>query len=370
MSKNDIASTMNSIMSSQQHRDIFSKGITKTAAKKDEKCPCKCNGDKDKCKCKKDCKCKDKGSKKGKKGLNTFQACVAGLANISKTLDDAKFEKAATYAVLALDALVKQAEEECADCGSVTDDVLSAKDKPEKKEDKEDKEDKKDEEEEDDEDEDEGDNKDEDSEDEEDEEDEEEEDENDVWNWFGLKKDKETAAPATNTQPTPAPDDSDVKDISMDDVVSVLERLIKREQGDVDIRAKMDENVGEYSSLEPQSDLNQDSRSREELYGVASKSANSLIALAKELKKKTDPKAKVRNRPSAIFESTHSKVKDKKDHFPIDTIGRARNALARANQFDSAPEWWSGSLKELKNAVVRAVKGKYPSIKVTEKSKS
>src|SRR5690606_32051195 len=123
------------------------------------------------------------------------------------TLDDAKFEKAATYAVLALDALVKQAEEECADCGSVTDDVLSAKDKPEKKEDKEDKEDKKDEEEEDDEDEDEGDKKDEDSEDEdeEDEDEEDEEDENDVWNWFGLKKDKETAVPETNIQATPAP---------------------------------------------------------------------------------------------------------------------------------------------------------------------
>jgi hypothetical protein len=83
-----------------------------------------------------------------------------------------------------------------------------------------------------------------------------------------------------------------------------------------------------------------------------------------------DSKAKVRNRPSAIFESTHSKVKDDKDHFPIDTIGRARNALARMNQFSSAPDWWSGTLKELQNAVVRAVKGKYPSIEISDKAKN
>ena len=422
MSKNDIASTMNSIMSSPKYQAVF----TKTAAKKEEKEPKeKGNG---KCKCKGKCQCKGKGKGKDpkKKGLNPFQKCVAGLASISKTLDDAKFEKAATYAVLALDALVKQAEEECADCGSVPTDDLFAKDKPQKKEDEED-EDEEDEEEDtekkDDEEEDEEDEKEEDDEDEE----EEDEDENDAWNWFGLKKDKQPAPapsaqpapPASNPQPTgwqPSQlagakgdpfgtggvfddrfesqlagaegdpmdpnlgDNAAVRDnLSMKDVLDIVQRIVQRERGgspgerggSPDIRAKMDEE-GEYSALETDSTEPEigDQRSREELYGVASKSVNSLIALAKELKGKTDPKAKVRNKSSAIFESTHSKVKDKKDHFPIDTAGRARNALARVNQFDAAPEWWSGSIKELKNAVVKAVKAKYPSIKVTEKSKS
>lgn len=81
-----------------------------------------------------------------------------------------------------------------------------------------------------------------------------------------------------------------------------------------------------------------------------------------------NPVAKVRNRPAAIFDSTHAKVKDNKDHFPINTIDRARNALARVNQYDKAPSWWDGSLKSLKDAVVKAVKRKYPSIKVSKKS--
>lgn len=78
---------------------------------------------------------------------------------------------------------------------------------------------------------------------------------------------------------------------------------------------------------------------------------------------------KARNRPSPIFQSNHPKVKDNKDHFPIDTIGRGRNALARVNQFDKAPDWWKGSLKELKNAVVKAVAKKYPSIKISLEAK-
>lgn len=86
--------------------------------------------------------------------------------------------------------------------------------------------------------------------------------------------------------------------------------------------------------------------------------------------KKLDPDAKVRNRPSAIFPSTHPKVKDNKDHFPIDTEARGRNALARVNQYSSSPPWWSGSLQELKNAVVSAVHRKYPGIKVSKEAKA
>lgn len=75
-----------------------------------------------------------------------------------------------------------------------------------------------------------------------------------------------------------------------------------------------------------------------------------------------DPGAEVRNRPSPVFPSNHPKVKDDRDHFPIDTIERARNALARVGQYESAPSWWKGSLIELKEAVAGAVKEKHPSI--------
>ena len=83
---------------------------------------------------------------------------------------------------------------------------------------------------------------------------------------------------------------------------------------------------------------------------------------------KEDPKAEVRNRPECIFDNTNPKVKDNKDHFPIDTEKRARNALAQANKFTEVPDWYSGSLTELVKTVAKAIKKKYPDIDVTEKS--
>ena len=82
-------------------------------------------------------------------------------------------------------------------------------------------------------------------------------------------------------------------------------------------------------------------------------------------KGRMDPNAKVRNRPSPIFPHNSPRVKDNKDHFPIDTIGRARNALARAAQFKRLgrpPAWYRGTLDQFLRAVLRAVKRKYPSI--------
>lgn len=78
----------------------------------------------------------------------------------------------------------------------------------------------------------------------------------------------------------------------------------------------------------------------------------------------TQPKC--RTRPDPVFQSTHDKVTDNKDHFPINSISRGRNALARVNQFSVAPKWWSGTLEELKNAVRRAVHSKYPSIDISK----
>jgi hypothetical protein len=85
--------------------------------------------------------------------------------------------------------------------------------------------------------------------------------------------------------------------------------------------------------------------------------------------KKLDPKAGVRSRGKCVFPSEHPKVEDEKDHFPINNEGQARNALARANQYSSAPKWWKGSLQELVGSVHRAVKKHYKNIDVSEASK-
>lgn len=98
--------------------------------------------------------------------------------------------------------------------------------------------------------------------------------------------------------------------------------------------------------------------------------AQDILKLADNFEKiANNGKVKARSRPSPVFPSTHPKVKDNKDHFPLGNENQARNALARANQYDNAPEWYSGSLSELVKAVSRAVKSKYPAIDVSEKSK-
>ena len=85
-------------------------------------------------------------------------------------------------------------------------------------------------------------------------------------------------------------------------------------------------------------------------------------------KKKLDPDAAIRNRGDLVFCAEIEKLTDYKDHFPINTKTQARNALARASQYDKCPDWYDGSLKELVKKVHNAVKGKYPDIEVTEKS--
>jgi len=94
----------------------------------------------------------------------------------------------------------------------------------------------------------------------------------------------------------------------------------------------------------------------------------SLIKSAKEKeKKKLDPKAKVRNRGTVCVPA--SSAKDKKDHFPINNIDQARNALARVHQYSSVPEWYKGSLKGLQALVSRKVHSKYPAIGKEKSSK-
>lgn len=77
---------------------------------------------------------------------------------------------------------------------------------------------------------------------------------------------------------------------------------------------------------------------------------------------------KGRSRPNPVFDHTSPDVLDDNDHFPINTAGRARNALARANQYSESPKWFDGSLEELKKRVADTVKKAYPDIDVTEES--
>lgn len=75
---------------------------------------------------------------------------------------------------------------------------------------------------------------------------------------------------------------------------------------------------------------------------------------------------KAETRGDCVFQSTSGKVKDNKDHFPINSASQARNALARAGQYSKVPSWYSGTLEELKSSIRSHVKSKYPSIEVSE----
>jgi hypothetical protein len=78
-------------------------------------------------------------------------------------------------------------------------------------------------------------------------------------------------------------------------------------------------------------------------------------AKRKQLKKKT--------RGHCVFPAESSSVTDDKDHFPINSLAQARNALARVMQYDACPGWYAGSLKGLQGAVRREVYGQFPGLK-------
>lgn len=83
------------------------------------------------------------------------------------------------------------------------------------------------------------------------------------------------------------------------------------------------------------------------------------VRAAAKLKYETRKKMKDK---SFACPSSHPKVKDDKDHFPIQDLSHGRNAMSRVNQYSSAPPWWGGSLAELKNTVSRAVHSRYPAL--------
>lgn len=122
MAKFDIASTMNGIMSDPGYQSVFLKTAAKKEDKKDDKKTDK--KDKKEDKCGKNCDCKEckkdkkdkKDDKKPVKKKSDYEMCFLGLSKISEMLDDAGLEKAATYALMSLNSLVKSAEEVCEDC--------------------------------------------------------------------------------------------------------------------------------------------------------------------------------------------------------------------------------------------------------------
>ena len=117
---------------------------------------------------------------------------------------------------------------------------------------------------------------------------------------------------------------------------------------------------------------NEESRSySEKKKEKAANSLYNLYSLAEKYSEKSskNSKAKVRNRGKCVFPAEHPKVKDNKDHFELNTIGQARNALARASQYSSAPTWYKGSLTSLVESVRKAVHKEYPSIELSEASK-
>jgi hypothetical protein len=77
-------------------------------------------------------------------------------------------------------------------------------------------------------------------------------------------------------------------------------------------------------------------------------------AKKRQLKKKT--------RGRCVFPAESSMVTDDKDHFPINSLAQARNALARVMQYDACPGWYKGSLGGLQKAVRREVNAQFPGL--------
>jgi len=86
--------------------------------------------------------------------------------------------------------------------------------------------------------------------------------------------------------------------------------------------------------------------------------SNTIEKMAKKIPAGSD-------RPDSIFPSTHLKVNDGKDHYPIPDKNHGKAALQRLSQFkDSEPTWWDGSLEEFKSGILKAVKEKYPGMDI------
>jgi hypothetical protein len=109
-----------------------------------------------------------------------------------------------------------------------------------------------------------------------------------------------------------------------------------------------------------------ESRMTKEYWAVGYLKESFLGKEAAKKKEKLDPKADVRNRGDVCIDL--NKSNDGHQHFPINSLTQARNALSQVAKYTKVPPWYKGTLKSLVDTVKRKVHGKYPSIKSEKKS--
>lgn len=75
-------------------------------------------------------------------------------------------------------------------------------------------------------------------------------------------------------------------------------------------------------------------------------------------------------RSDFVFPADSSDVNDGKGHFPLNSLRRARAAIAYANKYQELPTWYSGDLdlKGFVDKIVLEVKKQYPSIEISPES--
>ena len=71
-----------------------------------------------------------------------------------------------------------------------------------------------------------------------------------------------------------------------------------------------------------------------------------------------------KSRGKCCLKSSHKLVNDGKDHYPINSLKQARNALSRVMQHEKVPPWFDGTITQLRNIVKRCVQSEYESIDV------
>lgn len=79
-------------------------------------------------------------------------------------------------------------------------------------------------------------------------------------------------------------------------------------------------------------------------------------------------KEPAKSRGEVVFTAGAERIKDNKDHFPINTLNQAKNALVRVAQYKSVPKWYDGPLSEVQDKVKAAVKKKYPEVEVSNET--
>lgn len=103
-----------------------------------------------------------------------------------------------------------------------------------------------------------------------------------------------------------------------------------------------------------------------EKYQILSQAIEYYYQLASE---GTVKKARKGESGNFIFGPDHPKVTDNKGHYPLTSEKQAHSALSYANRQTESPSWFSGTVQEFLNAVVRAVHKEYPSIEISEAAK-